>query len=134
LRERIDDEQGLDGAAGEKRFVTNSSDLPIAVDLDGTLLRADTLHEGLVDIFSRRPCCFSSSSSTSSWEGSVQAVCYRYARIDTNGIPVNSGSSISFAKNTDVAAGLACSPPLISQSSRCSRAFWDFRSGRWQRR
>jgi 4-hydroxybenzoate polyprenyltransferase len=84
--------RALDGAAGGEQFVTNSSDLPIAVDLDGTLLRADTLHEGLVDIFSRRPwLLFPLLLQLLRGKAAFKQYVTRYARIDTNGIPVNSG-------------------------------------------
>ena len=35
--------------------ISIGSDIPLVVDLDGTLFKVDTLHEALIHLFSRNP-------------------------------------------------------------------------------
>src|ERR1035437_4055648 len=39
----------------DERRTKAASDIPLVVDLDGTLIKTNTLHEALVQLFSRKP-------------------------------------------------------------------------------
>lgn len=64
---------------------------PIAVDLDGTLLRSDTLHEGLVQLLSRRPwMLFPLLLQLFRGKAAFKQYVTSHANIDIEGIPAHS--------------------------------------------
>jgi len=66
-------------------------DLPIAVDLDGTLLKVDTLHEGVVHLLTRRPwMIFVLILWMFRGKAAFKQLVTNHAQIDVHGAPVNS--------------------------------------------